>query len=141
MIYADASFLVSLYSPDANSGAAARAMRTARQPVVVTTLGELEVVNAFGLRVYHKEASAREAQVSLQNFRSDLLESVLQLRPMTEQIFARARYLSEQTTPRLGTGAADLLHIAAVLEMGAQFLYSFDKRQRVLAEFVRLKLN
>ncbi len=141
MIYADASFLVSLYSPDANSVAAARAMRAAKQPIVVNTLGELEVVNAFHLRIYHKEASATQGQVSLQNFQKDLREGVLRLRPLPERAFERARYLSEQTTARLGTGATDLLHVAAALEMGAEFLYSFDKQQRKLAHAVRLKLN
>jgi len=141
LIYADSSFLVSLYSPDANSIAAARAMRAAKQPVVVTTLGELEVVNAFLLRVYQKETSPREAKVSLESFQRDLRDSVIRLRPVPEQALERARSLSEQTTARLGTGTTDLLHVSAALEMGAEFLYSFDKRQRALAHAVQLKLN
>jgi len=98
-------------------------------------------MNAFGLRVYRKEASALEAQVSVQNFQKDLRKGVLELRPLPEQVFERAQYLSEQTTARLGTAAADLLHVAAALEMGAESLYSFDKRQRGLARAVHLKLN
>ena len=141
MIYADSSFPVSLYSPDANSGAAARAMRAAKHPIVVSTLGELEVVNALGLRVYQREASATDAQVSLDAFRRDLRDGVLRPSPLPERVFERARYLSEQTTARLGTGTTDLLHVAAALEMGAARLYSFDKRQRALARAVRLKLN
>ena len=141
MIYADASFLVSLYLPDANSTAAARAMRAAKQPIVLTILGELEVVNALGLRVYRNEASPMEAHVSLANFNKDLREGALRPRPLPEQVFERARHLSEQTTARLGTGATDLLHVAAALEMGAESLYSFDKQQRKLAQVVRLKVN
>ena len=141
MIYADASFLVSLYGPDANSGAAARAMRAAKQPIVVSTLGELEVVNAFGLRAYQKEASAMEAQVSLEALKRDLRDGVLRPCPLPERAFERARSLSEQTTARLGTGTTDLLHVAAALEMGAESLYSFDKQQRKLAQAVRLKVN
>jgi predicted nucleic acid-binding protein len=116
-------------------------MRTAKQPAVLTILGELEVVNAFGLRVYRNEASAMEARVSLENFNKDLREGALRLRPLPELVFERARHLSEQTTARLGTGATDLLHVAAALEMGAEFLYSFDKQQRKLAQAVRLKVN
>jgi predicted nucleic acid-binding protein len=141
LIYADASFLVSLYGPDANSGAAVRAMRAAKQPIVVSTLGELEVVNAFGLRVYQKEASAIEARVSLGAFRTDLVGGVIRLRALPERVFERARSLSEQTTARLGTGTTDLLHVAAALEMGAESLYSFDKQQRKLAQALRLKVN
>ena len=53
----------------------------------------------------------------------------------------RARELSRQTTARLGTRTADLLHVAAALEIEADCLYSFDKQQRKLARAVRLKLN
>ena len=116
-------------------------MRAAKQPIVLTILGELEVVNAFGLRVYQNEASAMEAHVSLENFDKDLREGALRLRPLPEQVFERARHLSEQTTARLGTGTTDLLHVAAALEMGAEFLYSFDKQQRKLAQTIRLKIN
>jgi predicted nucleic acid-binding protein len=49
--------------------------------------------------------------------------------------------LSQQTTAKLGTRAADLLHVAAALELGADYLYSFDRKQRTLAQAVRLKVN
>lgn len=116
-------------------------MRAAKQHVVVTTLGELEAVNAFGLRVYQNEASATEAQVSLGDFEKDLREGVLRPRPLPERVFERARYLSEQTTARLGTSATNLLHVAAALDLGVDCLYTFDKQQRKLAQAVRLKLN
>jgi predicted nucleic acid-binding protein len=56
-------------------------------------------------------------------------------------VFERARLLSRQTTAKLGTRTADLLHVAAALELGADYLYSFDLQQRKLAQTVRLKLN
>lgn len=140
-IYADASFLVSLYSPDANSGVAARTMRASRGDRFVSTLGELEVINAVGLRVFRKEVSATQAQASLKDFEGDLRAGVFQLRPLLEQIFERARHLSRQTTPKLGTRTADLLHVATALELSAEYLYTFDQRQRKLAQTVRLKLN
>jgi hypothetical protein len=107
----------------------------------VTTLGELEVVNAFGLRVFRKEVSAEEAQESMADFEKDLRDGVLQLRRLEESFFERARKLSRQTTPKLGIRTADLLHVAAALELGADFLYSFDQQQRKLARVYRLKLN
>ncbi len=42
---------------------------------------------------------------------------------------------------RIGTRTADLLHVAAALELGVDWLYSFDKQQRKLARAVRLKIN
>lgn len=78
-VYADPSFIVSLYSLDANSAAAARTMRASDGDRFVTTFGELEVVNAMGLRVFRKEVSAVQAQASLIEFEKDLRDGVFQL--------------------------------------------------------------
>jgi predicted nucleic acid-binding protein len=141
LIYLDTSFLVSLYSPDVNFGAAVRVMQASEGDRLITTLGHLEVVNALGLRVFRKEVSAAQAQASLDDFEKDLRDGVLQLRPLPEHVFDRARELSRQTTARLGTRTADLLHVAAAVELGADWLYSFDKQQRRLARALRLRLN
>jgi predicted nucleic acid-binding protein len=141
-IYADTSFLVSLYSPDANSLAAARTMQASRADRLVSVFGELEVINAMGLRVFRKEVSATQAQSSLNDFEQDLRAGVFQLRPLPEQVFERACQLSRQTTARLGTPrTADLLHVATALELSADCLYTFDQQQRKLAQTLRLKLN
>lgn len=140
-IYLDTSFLVSLYSPDINTGTAARLMHASKGDRLITTLGELEVVNALGLRVFRKEVLAAQAQSSLDDFDKDMRDGVLQLRPLSEQVFDRARQLSRQTTAHLGTRTADILHVAAALELGADSLYSFDKQQRKLARAVRLRVN
>ncbi|HWY56522.1 MAG TPA: type II toxin-antitoxin system VapC family toxin [Terriglobales bacterium] len=140
-IYADTSFLVSLYSPDANSLAAARTMQASRGDRFVSVFGELEVMNAMGLRVFRKEISAIQAQSSLNDFEKDLRAGVFQLKPLPEQVFERARQLPRQTTPKLGTRTADLLHVATALELSADYLYTFDQQQRKLAQSVRLKLN
>ena len=141
MIYLDTSFLVSLYSSDVNSDTAVRVMQASKGDRLITPLGELEVVNALGLRVFRKEVSAAQAQSSLDDFENDLRDGILQLRPLPEQVFERARQLSRQTTARLGTRTADLLHVAAALELSVDWLYSFDRQQRKLARAVRLKIN
>jgi predicted nucleic acid-binding protein len=139
--YADPSFIVSLYSPDANSAAAARTMQASSRNPFLTTFGELEVVNAMGLRVFRKEVSAAQAQASLLQFEQDLRDGVFQLRGLPDSILERARQLSRQTTAKLGTRTADLLHVAAALELGVDCLYTFDLHQRRLAQSLRLKLN
>jgi predicted nucleic acid-binding protein len=49
--------------------------------------------------------------------------------------------LSRKTSAKLGTRTADLLHVASALDLEAQYLFSFDKRLRKLAQVVGLKLN
>jgi predicted nucleic acid-binding protein len=140
-IYADTSFLVSLYSPDANSVAAAHTVQASGRDRFVSVFGELEVVNAMGLRLFRKEVSAIQVQASLNEFEKDLRAGVFQLRPLPEQVFERARQLSRQTTAKLGTRTADLLHVATALELSVDYLYSFDQQQRKLAKIAGLKLN
>lgn len=139
-MYADPSFIVSLYSPDANSAAAARTMQ-APADRFLTTFGELEVVNALGLRVFRKEVSQAQGQSSLIEFEKDLRDGIFQLRGLSDPILERAHQLSRQTTAKLGTRTADLLHVAAALELRVDCLYTFDLHQRKLAQALSLKLN
>ena len=73
----------------------------------------------------------------MEYFERDMRDGVLQLTPWSEQVFERVRQLSRQNTARLGTRAADLLHVATAFELGADRLYSFDQQQRKLAQAVR----
>lgn len=139
-VYLDASFLVSLYSPDINSLAAARTLRRSDEPFV-TSLAELEVVNAFQLRVFRKEITALQSETSLQDFTLDLRVGVFRGCSIPANSFLRALQISRLTTSQLGTRSADLLHVAAALDLGCGRLYSFDERQRKLAQTVKLKLN
>jgi predicted nucleic acid-binding protein len=140
-IYFDSSFVVSLYSPDANSAAAARAPLGAPEERLMTSFGQLEVVNAFRLRVFRKEISAAQAEASTAGLARDLRDGIFQLLSLPEEVFGRALVLSRRTTARLGTRTPDLLHVAAALLLGADHLYSFDVQQRRLANAVHLKLN
>ncbi len=140
-IYVESSFLVSLYITDANSGSALQAMQASTGEHFINVLGELEVVNAFSLRIFRKEASPMEAKSALANFEADLRAGIFRFQDLSETAFERARELSRQTTAKRGTRTADLLHVAAALELGADSLFSFDQMQRKLARSVGLKLN
>lgn len=107
----------------------------------LTVFGELEVINAIQLRVFRKELSASQAESSLRGFENDVRDGILSLRPLPDQVFARAQQLSKQTTQRLGTRTADLLHVAAALEMQVDYLYTFDQQQRKLSRGVGMNLN
>jgi predicted nucleic acid-binding protein len=139
--YADTSFLISLYSLDANSSAAVQTIRAFAGERYIAVLGALEVVNTLHLRVFRKELFAAQVQASLDDFEKDMGDGVFLLRPLAEQVFERAHQLARQTTARLGTRTADLLHVASALELHADYLYSFDQQQRKLAKAVGMKLN
>jgi predicted nucleic acid-binding protein len=140
-IYLDSSLAVSLYSLDANSAAAATLVERSKDEYVITVFGELEIRNALRLRVFRKEATVREAELSDAAFEQDLREKVFHLRPVPDRAFDRARGLSQAHTKRLGTRSADVLHVAAALELGADILYTFDQQQRKLAKAAGLKTS
>lgn len=139
--YVDTSFLVSLYTLDANSRAAAAAMRKSRSEFLITTLTELELANALEVRVHRKEISHQQARASWDMFSGDVSGGIWTVRSLTDQVFARALVLSRQTTARLGIRTADVLHVAAAIELGCGALCSFDRQQRALARHMGLKLN
>ena len=141
MIYLDTSLLVSLYTPDANTAAAWAAMQSAQTTLMITPLVELEVINALELRVFRKEISIAHAEASSTDFAKDLSSKVYLLRGLPESAFECARQLSRNLTAKLGTRTADLLHVAAAIELGAAALFSFDLQQRKMAEAAGLKLN
>lgn len=133
LIYLDTSFLVSLYSADANSAAAIAAIESSPGAFVISPLTELEAVNALQLRVFRMEISQRQADASLRAFDGDLRNGAFLHKELPAAAFERARRLSRENTARLGTRTADLLHIAIALELGAPSFFSFDLRQRKVA--------
>jgi predicted nucleic acid-binding protein len=137
----DTSFLVSLYTPDAHSANAAQILQAATGILIVTRFAEFEFVNAMGLRVFRKEIVPTEVQSLLRKFDHNIGAGAFQLIALPDRVFDRACQLSRDTAGRLGTRTADLLHIAAALELGADHFYSFDRKQRTLAEAVNLKTN
>jgi len=140
-VYADSGFLISLYSPDANTAVAAATMTALRGEVLVSPLVEFEVFNALRQRIFWRQISSSDAEKSRQKFEMNVRAGAFRMVALPESLFEVAREISERTTETLGTRAVDLLHVAAALELGAEYLYSFDERQRKLARSVRLKLN
>jgi predicted nucleic acid-binding protein len=132
-IYADTSFLVSLYVLDANSAAAAARMKRAKLPLSVSSLGELELTNAICLRVFRKELSRGEAKAALTLIRNDIGAEVLRVTAISIAAFERAKRIARKQTPLLGSRTLDVLHVALALALKAEGFYTFDERQRRLA--------
>ena len=107
----------------------------------MSSLTELETVNAMGLRVFRKEISELEAAQSLRAFDEDLRRGSFQRSTLPESAFALARKLSLQSSAQLGVRTADLLHVAVAAELGATGLFTFDLQQRRLCSDLGLTLN
>lgn len=141
MIYLDASFVVSLHFRDANSAAALALIESASAPLAISSLGEVETVNAFSLRVFRKEMSAANMAQAVRDLDADLRNGVLQRCSFPESAFLRARTLAQSLTPLIGVRSEDLLHVAAALELGAEGFFTFDQKQHKAAQSAGLTVN
>jgi predicted nucleic acid-binding protein len=137
--YLETSFLVSLYTPDANSAAAIAAMRAAAGPFPLTPFGELELTDALELRVFRGEITPAQAKLSLADLAGDLARGVLHSVPAPPSVYEEALRLARRHTASLGTRTLDILHVAAALKLGLKTLCTFDRRQAQLARAAGLR--
>jgi predicted nucleic acid-binding protein len=142
MIYVESSVLASVVMRDANSRKAIELMASQTAPCFFNHLLRLEICNAIRLKVSEGamdevEAAKCEHQVeSLQ--RSGMWQMV---EPDWERVFQRSMGFSRAHTSRVRTRSFDILHVAVAVELGATEFRSFDKRQRLLAREVGLRIN
>jgi predicted nucleic acid-binding protein len=133
--YADTSLLVSLYTSDSNSDAAAASLRQLKDLIVVTPFGESEFVNSVELRVFRKETSLHQAENSLRDFQRDIdAGRFIVGRPVPANAYERATLLSRRHTRQIGVRGMDVIHVAIALELNAELFLTFDKNQANLAK-------
>ena len=137
--YADTSFLVSLYTPDANSVSAAKKMEDLRTALLLTPFGELELSNALELRVRRGELTHSEVEAARAALKDDMEKGIYARRPLPGALFERAMEITRKRTARLGTRTLDVLHVACALTLLADTFYSFDRNQKRLARAEGLK--
>jgi predicted nucleic acid-binding protein len=133
LTYADTSFLISLYTADANTVAAAQYAPLAEPAFPLTPFGRLELINAIHLRCFRGENPMSEAQADLDAVAADVASGILALIPTPAAMFERAQTLAAKHTARLGVRSLDILHVAVALELRAEAFFTFDRRQARLA--------
>jgi predicted nucleic acid-binding protein len=139
-VFADTSFLFSLYVEDAHSAAARQFMIKLGQPVALTPFNEFEFTQALRLAQHRKLVNTSEVAVAEASFARDRSEGFfLDSGVSLVAVLKRAQRLAIQHTAAAGCRSMDLLHVAAALEQKATHLLSFDSPQRKLAESEKLK--
>lgn len=138
-VYADTSFLVSLYVQDANS---ARVVADAPKlfPVFFTPLSEHELRNAIRLCVFRRQITTTQREKALHDLENDKAAGVLHVAPLDwPKALKHAEALGRRHTERLGARGMDILHVASALALKAGRFVTFDKRQQDLARLVGLE--
>ena len=151
--YADTNFFTRVYLELPESVKADRLLEKAKtggsEPVSVTWLHRMELVNAFEISVWlsrqggHPTVSPEQAAVALATFRDDLKDGkFLRLaRPDTAKLEALVEEAALRHTARNGFRTYDILHVAAAVILGCDTFFSFDVRAKKLAELEGLTVT
>jgi predicted nucleic acid-binding protein len=137
MVYADTSFFVPLYQPDAHSPEARRRI-TAKPAVSITPFHRAEISNALFNQVFRGKLVASEASLAWQSFEADVATMIWNRVEIPDGIWETSIDLARRFAPALGVRTLDSLHVACALELSAQRFWTFDERQARLAEAVGL---
>ncbi len=136
--YADTSFFVSLYIPDAHSLEAER--RMAASPAVwLTPFHVAEWTHAVEQQVFRRAASRTEADQANSRFQDHCDNGLWMEVALPDSTFDVCAQLARRYVAKLGLRTLDTLHVAAALELKAERFWTFDDRQKKLARAVGLK--
>ena len=139
-LYADTSFLASLYLSDLHSQRAWSAITT-RPQMWLTTLQRAEFTNAVSQHVFRRAITEFEAQTVYDQFERDRASGLWSEVDLPESVFHICIDLARRYTPRFGIRTLDILHVASALELRAAQFWTFDHRQAKLAKAVGLKVS
>jgi predicted nucleic acid-binding protein len=139
-IYADSSFIVSLYVLDAHQPEALR--RMSRKPAVwLTQSNRTEMAHALSQYVFRGQVNTLEAEKVWSNFQQDCIKGLWIPVNLPERTWESSIDLARRFGPTLGVRTLDSLHVACALELNAERFWTFDERQARLAQAVGLDTN
>ncbi len=138
-IYADSSFLVSIYVQDRHSHLAEELI-ISEPRVWFTPLHYVEWTHAVAQQVFHKKMTAAEAQQTYRDLERDRAAGLWTEIEMPENVFDLGADLARRHGPKLGVRTLDSLHVAAALQLKAEQFWTFDERQAKLAKAEGLKI-
>ncbi len=137
-IYADTSFVVSLYLADRYSAEAERRMGSRPRPWL-TPLHRAEWAHAIQQHVFQGGLSLQKAKQIAAQFEQDRADGVWSEISLPEMAFEVCAELAWRHAARLGSRTLDALHVASALELKAEHFWTFDERQKKLARAAGLK--
>ena len=137
-VYADSSFLVSLYLTDRHS-ADSRHRVTSAPSLWFTPLHDAEWAHALSQHLFRGQLSLSESQRMHARLEEHRMAGRWLAVPLPEHAFEICADLARRHGPKLGVRTLDSLHVACALELKAQRFWTFDDRQAKLAKAAGLK--
>lgn len=141
MIYADTSFLLSLYITDANTPKADVQMEKVRGPIFWTDFHQVEFDTALESRVRRGQTTREQADGAYEalTMHREVLGVYFEGAVLWGSVWSRAIALGRRRAAEHVCRTLDIVHLSLALEMGAGEFLSFDERQNGLARVLDLK--
>jgi len=141
-VYVDPSALACLYLHQHERSRRMVAWRmTMAGSLPVTLHGRVEIMSAICRACFTNELSEEGMRDALRDLDRDFTDDHLRRADLLwRAALRRAVQLTREHTPKLGTRAADVLHVACALELKLRHFLTFDDRQAKLAVAAGLKL-
>jgi predicted nucleic acid-binding protein len=137
IVYADSSFLVSLYVLDSHSPDALQRLHSGPR-LLLTSFHRAELANAFYQCVFRSTLTEFEAARAWKRFEGDQQANVFEPARFPDSAWDQAISLAHRFCPSVGVRTLDTVHVACALELGADRFWTFDQRQHQLAAAVGL---
>jgi predicted nucleic acid-binding protein len=115
IVYADSSFLATLYIRDSRLSAA-RKWILQKPQVFLTPLHRTELAHTFYFQVFRQRIRAVEAQFAWEAFQNDCSKGIWTSVPMPVEAWILSTKLAAKHGPILGVRTLDSLHVACALE-------------------------
>jgi predicted nucleic acid-binding protein len=141
--YADSSFIVALYLQQQSSPVAAAFMQQHGAALPFTPWHRLEVRNAIRLAVFYRAIDSHQGKTQLKQLDADLREESLIVHTPIDwvAVLREAEKLAAAHNEATGCRSADLFHVAAAIELGADHFLTFDERQKKMAKAAGLAVR
>lgn len=142
VVYADSSFLVSLFIEDSNSGLARNYLVQNPEPVSFNSFSKSEAQHAIRTLVFQKDINLAEMTRALLQFEHDEAEGFLRSIILeNDAVFEKASQLSNRYAVEHSVRYLDMLYVASALLANAKRFLTFDLRQRKFAQAAGLDVK
>ena len=141
MVYVDTGIIVKLYIREKYSRDASAWLKANNEAIPLTSLHELEFINAIHLKLFRNETTPQTIHQIKATF-EEHDEKGVYYRPTLDwtAVFIHAIQLSKIHSASLGSRALDILHVASALSIQADRFLTLDDRQSKLAAHAGLEI-
>jgi len=139
-LYIDSSVLVKLYYPEPESKQFSEWIIKQKQPILFTQFHELEMVNAFALKVFRKEILKESFNAFHRIIKKDKAAGILEfVNPDWSEVLQEAIKISKRNSSVIGTRSLGIIHIASADILNCDTFLTNDNRQLSAALAIGLK--